>query len=132
VCAVSKPLCAVSDGHSTESGNCSVSNEEKGRHELWRRVSYLKKGETGIMGASLVSQEKGDACYGGVSRTYLTPQIRLSTEYSTRDTLCASTHMPVCTRPLHVRKWAPVAQRMKHRVEHRLFEIFKALRLSWV
>jgi hypothetical protein len=34
----------VSGGHYTESGNCSVSNEEKGRHVLTTRVSYLGKG----------------------------------------------------------------------------------------
>jgi hypothetical protein len=31
MCVVSKVLCLVSDGHYTESGNCLVSDEEKGR-----------------------------------------------------------------------------------------------------
>jgi hypothetical protein len=39
VCAVSKVLCLVSDGHYTESGNCSVSDDEKGRRVLWECVS---------------------------------------------------------------------------------------------
>jgi hypothetical protein len=30
VCAVSEVLCSVSDGQYTKSGNCSVSDEEKG------------------------------------------------------------------------------------------------------
>jgi hypothetical protein len=34
VCAFSKVLCSVSDGYYTESGNCSISDEEKGRHDL--------------------------------------------------------------------------------------------------
>jgi hypothetical protein len=46
VCVVSRALCSVSGGHCTESGNCSVSGEEKGRHDLITRVSDLKKRET--------------------------------------------------------------------------------------
>jgi hypothetical protein len=38
-------MCSVSDGHYTESGNCSVSGEEKGRHALVTCVSHLKKRE---------------------------------------------------------------------------------------
>jgi hypothetical protein len=33
----------VSDGHYTESGNCSVSDKEKERHALTIHVSYLQK-----------------------------------------------------------------------------------------
>jgi hypothetical protein len=44
VCAVSEVLCLVSDGHYTESGNCSISDEEKGRHALGTHVSHLSKG----------------------------------------------------------------------------------------
>jgi hypothetical protein len=68
VCAVSKALCLVSNGHYNESDNCSVSDEEKGRCTLWGCASYLKKKETRVMGARLVSQEKGDTRYGGTSR----------------------------------------------------------------
>jgi hypothetical protein len=63
VCAVSEALCSVSDGHYTESDNCSISNEEKERHTLWGHISYAKKRETRVLGACLVYQEKGDACY---------------------------------------------------------------------
>jgi hypothetical protein len=44
VCAVSKVLCLVSDGHYTKSSNCSISNEEKGTHALSTHVSHLSKG----------------------------------------------------------------------------------------
>jgi hypothetical protein len=73
VCAVSEALCSVSDGHYTEFGNCSVSDEEKGKHALWGHVSYVMKRETHVMRARLVSQEKGDTRYGGTSLFYLTP-----------------------------------------------------------
>jgi hypothetical protein len=63
VCAVSEALCLVSDGHYTESNNCSVSNEEKERRTLWGCVSYAKKRETRVMGVCLVYQEKGDTHY---------------------------------------------------------------------
>jgi hypothetical protein len=46
VCAVSKVLCSVPDGHYTESGNSSVCDEDKGRHAHQTRVSYLNKRET--------------------------------------------------------------------------------------
>jgi ribosomal protein L34 len=44
VCVLSKVLCLVSDRHYTESGNCSVSDEEKGRRVLATRVSHRRKG----------------------------------------------------------------------------------------
>jgi hypothetical protein len=59
VCAVSEVLCSVSDGHYTESSNCSVSNEEKGRCANAIRVSYLRRRETHC-NTCLVSDEKGD------------------------------------------------------------------------
>jgi hypothetical protein len=62
VCAIS-----VSDGHYTESGNSSVSDEEKGRRAHETRVSYLRRRETHPCNAHLVSQEKGDTRYGGTS-----------------------------------------------------------------
>jgi hypothetical protein len=43
VCAISKVLYSVSDGHYTESGNCSVSDEEKGRCTPGTHVTYLGK-----------------------------------------------------------------------------------------
>jgi hypothetical protein len=35
---------AISDGHYTKSGNCSVSDKEKGRRAIAKRASYLGKG----------------------------------------------------------------------------------------
>jgi hypothetical protein len=72
VCAVSEALCSVFDGHYTESGNCSVSGEEKVRHALITRISHLKKMETRLYYAYLLSQEKRDTRYGGASPFYLT------------------------------------------------------------
>jgi hypothetical protein len=43
VCTVSEILCSFSDGHYTEFGTCSISDVEKGRHDLDMRVSYLIK-----------------------------------------------------------------------------------------
>jgi hypothetical protein len=54
VCAIS-----VSDGHYTESGNSSVSDEEKGRRAHETHVSYLRRRETRPCNARLVSQKKG-------------------------------------------------------------------------
>jgi hypothetical protein len=44
VCVVFEVLCSISDGHYTESGNCLVSDEEKGRHARTTRILYLGKG----------------------------------------------------------------------------------------
>jgi hypothetical protein len=51
---------------------CLVSGEEKGRHTLLMRVSYLKKREMHLYYACLLSQENGDAQYGGATLFYLT------------------------------------------------------------
>jgi hypothetical protein len=48
VCAVSEVLCSVSDGHYTESSNCSVFDEEKGRCALATRISYMRKGRCAL------------------------------------------------------------------------------------
>jgi hypothetical protein len=63
VCAISEVLCSVSDGHYTESGNCSVSDEEKGRPTHAMRVSYLRRRETHPCNARLVSQEHASPFY---------------------------------------------------------------------
>jgi hypothetical protein len=46
VCAVSKVLCSVPNGHYIESSNCSVSDVEQGRHTHATRVLYLRRRET--------------------------------------------------------------------------------------
>jgi hypothetical protein len=53
VCAVSEVLCSVSDGHYTESGNCSVSDKEKGRCTLDTLVLHKRKRETHTGGVRL-------------------------------------------------------------------------------
>jgi hypothetical protein len=60
VCAVSEVLCSVSDGHYTESGNSSVSDEEKGRRAHKMHVSFLRR-ETCSRNTRLLSEEEGDA-----------------------------------------------------------------------
>jgi hypothetical protein len=51
--AISKALCSVSDGHYTESGNCLVSDEEKGRRAFSMHVSHRRKRETRYIRARL-------------------------------------------------------------------------------
>jgi hypothetical protein len=68
VCPVSEVLCSVSDGHYTESGNSSVSDEEKGRRTDEMLVSYRRRRETCPRNARLLSEEKGDAPMKRVSR----------------------------------------------------------------
>jgi hypothetical protein len=53
VCTVTEALCLVSNGHYTESYDCSVSGEEKGRHAVITSISHLKKRETRLYGARL-------------------------------------------------------------------------------
>jgi hypothetical protein len=48
VCAVYELLCSISDRHYTESSNCSVADEEKGRRALNTRVSHRRKRETRV------------------------------------------------------------------------------------
>jgi hypothetical protein len=47
VCVVSEVLCSISDGHYTESNNCSISDEEKGETRVVKArlpfTSYAKK-----------------------------------------------------------------------------------------
>jgi hypothetical protein len=61
VCVVSKVLFSISDGHYTESSNCSIFDEQKGRRTLATHVSYLRRRETCQRNAHLVSKEKEDA-----------------------------------------------------------------------
>jgi hypothetical protein len=56
----------------TESGNSSVSDEEKGRHAHATHVSYLSRRETHPRNTHLLSKEKGDASTKWVSHIYLT------------------------------------------------------------
>jgi hypothetical protein len=84
VCAVYEVLCSISDGHYTESGNSSFSDEEKWRHAHAMRVSYLSRREMRPRNARLVSHER-------TSPFYLTCTKIMSTEYSPRNAPCAST-----------------------------------------
>jgi hypothetical protein len=58
VCAVCEVLCSVSNGHYTESDNCSIFSEEKGRRALGTRI--LVKGDTPMKRASHILL-KGDS-----------------------------------------------------------------------
>jgi hypothetical protein len=55
VCSVSEVLYSVSDGHYTESSNCSDSNEEKGRHTLDMSILHRRKRETRQQNVHLAS-----------------------------------------------------------------------------
>jgi hypothetical protein len=72
VCAVSEVLCSVFVGHYTESSNCSVSDEEKGRHTQAMCISYLRRRETRSCNVCLISKDKGDMHTQHVSPFYLT------------------------------------------------------------
>jgi hypothetical protein len=85
VCAISEILCSICDGHYTESGNCSIFDEEKGRHALAMYVSHRRQRETRTSYTRLTYEAKGDTLYSGTSPIYLTPQKRLPTEYSSQD-----------------------------------------------
>jgi hypothetical protein len=62
-CAVSEVLCLVSGGHYTESGNSSVSDEEKGRHAHTTHVLYLRKGRH-THGMRILYLRKGRCTHG--------------------------------------------------------------------
>jgi hypothetical protein len=134
VCAVSKVLCSVSDGHYAESGNSSVSDEEKGRRVHVTRVSYLSRREMRPRNMCLISEKKGDVPTQRASPFYLTCTkkniyILFSTGCPLRQhvaCLLAHIHAHICANR-HEQ-----ARCKKHRVEHKLSEIFEALRLSWV
>jgi hypothetical protein len=83
VCVVSQAFCSVSDGHYTESGNYSVSGEEKGRRALIMCVSHLKKRETLLLHASLILRK---------GRRVKTANRKFSTGH-----LQDRTHVPVWT-----------------------------------
>jgi hypothetical protein len=118
MCAVSEALYSVSDGCYTESSNCSVSDEQKGRHTLTRRISHMRKRATHVMGACLPFTKHA--------------QKRMSMNYCPRCASCTSTrhghlHMCVCT----CTNGHAACRIMKHDMEHKLFEIFKAFWLPW-
>jgi hypothetical protein len=111
VCAVSEALHSVSDEHYTEFCNSSVSDEEKGRHALWGRVSYVKKRETHVMSVHLLCQKR-EMCAMGARLPFIShSQKRLPTEYSPQDNFLRHS----------------ACQRKKQCVEDKLSKIFKAL-----
>jgi hypothetical protein len=108
-----------SDGHYSESGNCSISDEEKGRRAPATRVSRLIKWRRVLW-----------RCVSPL----LHMQKRIHTDYSPQDSTCTNrqhdiwhTYANVCVLMVTLQ-----AQHKKHRVKHMLCDIFKALRLSWV
>jgi hypothetical protein len=118
VCAVSEVLSSVFDGYYTESGNCSISDEEKGRRDNETRVSHLNK--------------RGRTLWRRVSS--LLHMQKIPTYYSPRDSPCTHTqhdlwytYTHVCVPMVTLQAW-----RKKHHVEHKLCDIFEALRLSLV
>jgi hypothetical protein len=133
VCIISIVLCSVSDGHYTEFGNCSISDEEKERRTLGTRVSYLSKGrrtnETRI--SHLIKWRR--ALWMCVSPLFRMKK-RIPTDCSRWDSPCTNTqydrwhtYMHVCVLMVTLR-----ARCKKHRMEHKLCDIFESLKLSWV
>jgi hypothetical protein len=71
LCAVSEALCSVSDRHYTESGNCSVSDEEKGRCALTSCVSHLRKKGDASIKCAFRNSGKGRRALWGAAPFYL-------------------------------------------------------------
>jgi hypothetical protein len=88
-------LCLVASEHYTESGNSSVSDEEKGSRALTTCVSYLKQREMRSKYVCLTSEAKGLTLYEGMSNFYLTAEKRISIEYSPPDPTSAYIRVPV-------------------------------------
>jgi hypothetical protein len=133
VCAVSEVLCSVSDGHllnptiaqflmkkmgdvfsvlcvshlskRRHAYEMCVTHLTKWRHALWRRVSPL-----------LNMQKKNT--YRLFSTGFSLRQHAACPLAHRRESMCANGHVQ--------------AQHKKHYVEHKLSDIFEALRLSWV
>jgi hypothetical protein len=140
-CAVSEVLCSIFYGHYTKSGNCSVSDEEKGRRAQATCVSYLRRRETRPCNACLISEEKGDTPMKHTSRIsgmcislllnmhkkeYLLIILYRMLLAPTCNMLLAHIRARMCGNR-HLRAW-----RKEHRVEHKPFDIFEAPRLSCV
>jgi hypothetical protein len=88
--------------------------KKKRKRAVMRCVSHLRKRETRPWNMHLVSQEKGDACYGGESPFYLIALKRMLMNYSPRRASCTSTwngRLNTCT---HVFKWS--FYRLNHEV----------------
>jgi hypothetical protein len=54
----------VSDGHYTESSNCLVCNEAKGRRALTTLISYLEKGKRAL-DTHISHRKQREMCYIG-------------------------------------------------------------------
>jgi hypothetical protein len=117
VCAVSEVLCSVSDGHYTKSGDCLISDEEKGRRALGTHVSHLIK--------------RRHALWRRVC-PLLHMQKRIPIDYSPWDSPYTNTQHDLWHTYVHV--CVPMVtlqtRHKKHCVEHKLCDIFEALRLS--
>jgi hypothetical protein len=109
-CAVS-----VSDGHYTKSGNSSVSDEEKGRRVHKMCILYLRRRETRPCNGRFISQEHA-------SPFYLTCTKKIVNKIFSMRCFLRQPAMVPTQRARH----------NKHRVEHKLSNIFEVLRLSWV
>jgi hypothetical protein len=105
---------AISNGHYTESGNCSVFYEEKGSHALSTHVSYLGKGRHAL-----------DTCISHlpnftkktVNRSFSTPC------FMCQHTACPLAHIHACM----CTNGHTAYKIMERDVEHKLLEIFEAL-----
>jgi hypothetical protein len=64
LCSITEAFCSVSDKPYTKSGNCSTSDDEKGRCMLTTHVSHLKQRGMHSKYTHLTSEVKGDVCMG--------------------------------------------------------------------
>jgi hypothetical protein len=65
VCAFFEVLCSVFDGHYTEYGKCSVSDEENGRHALATSISHRRKRRR-VLATSISHWRQREIVYIGV------------------------------------------------------------------
>jgi hypothetical protein len=107
--------------------------KKKGDTLLVRMFHILVKGDVLMKRASHILIN-GDARCGGMSPLYFICKKRIPTNYSPRDSPCTNTQNDLWHTYAHV--CVPMvtlqARRKKHHVEHKLCDIFKALRLSLV
>jgi hypothetical protein len=133
VCVVSEALCLVSGGHYTESSNSLVSDEENVRRARAMRVLYLRKVRHAHR-MHVLYPRKGRRTHRTCVSLLHNMHKKIPIEYSPRDVPCANaqhahwhTYANICVTMGILR-----ARHKKHHVEHKVSNIFKALRLMWV
>jgi hypothetical protein len=98
----------------------SISGEANGRHAYITRVLHLSKGRRALWRrvSLLLNMQKKESLYIILHGNAPCGSMRRARWHAYMKCMCTNGHT--------------AAQRQKHRVEHKLFEIFEAHRLPWV